>query len=327
MKYLFLLYLLCVSSFALKAAEGTNSHNDTFSEKRKIDGAIGQKLEIESITWIGGWGLLIKHGNGTQQKMPVDFDQITLMVKNKGFSNTFQIPFSFKGVISSQKRNLYIVPLNDLYLPPGRYNLSLSFDKKEEIGKDAEKKNQNVPVFQMSVPEFVVLPNEDIKGSKIKESDIFTGDKDDSCELWHATLNAYYHCYHKDGNLFIKIRTEIVPVDKPVLGKIYAPYLKGDMPYLKETEQTYRVREHTALARLKIVITTGNKTKILYYPLPVYFSLSAGGKCEFTVCMKEGEWDEKKSRLNIEHLTTPEGMYGNIDSPFSKMIFHKETNT
>lgn len=327
MKYLFLFFLLCVSFFDLSAAVEGDANNASTSEKRKIDEPKGQKMEIESITWIGGWGLEMEHRNETEQKMPIDFDRITLTVKNKDFSGTYQIPFSFKGVIPSRDSNSYIIPLHDLDLPAGQYSLALVFEKNKGAGKGVRKKNQFVSVLNTAIPEFVAPPEVYKKVSQVKESDVLSHDKGCLVGPCEATVKVHYYPFSKEGDLFIRMRTEIASVDKTSIGKKFSPNSKGESPYIKDSAQPYRTREHTALARLKITITTGKELKTIYYPLPVYFSLPAGERCEFTVCLKKMEWDEKKSHMEVEHLVAPEGHCMNTVFPFSKMIFHKEANT
>lgn len=309
------------------------------SEKKNADEMPETKNKMKCITWIGGWGIEIDQFNETDQKMPVDFDWITINVESKKFNGMCRIPFSFKGVIPPKKNNKYIIPLNDINLPVGNYKLYASFEKKEKTDKRWPERMQFSIVFEIEMPQFMSPPEDYKKVSQIKESDVFLdftkpalavtsenykGGLAIKGDEYKIPLNVYYHCSPQNGDLLVRMRTESAQEDKPFVGEIFCP---PSVDSEEKTRPLYGRRTHTALARLKIKITTGKDTKTIYHPLPVYFFLPAGEKCEFTVLLKNVEWDEKKSRLEIEHQSIPEGSFVNcFPLPFSQMIFHKDTN-
>lgn len=321
MKYIFLFSLSCASFFGLKEAEGTNSHNVTSSEKSEIYGFMEQKMEIKSIFWIGGWGLFLQYYNQREQKISIDFDRINLTAKGKDFSGKYKIPFSFKGVIPSQKIIWYIVPLNDLGLPAGRYSLSLVFEKNKETGKGSDKKIQSEPVLRAEVLDFVAPPDDYKTVSQINVSDYYSNYKENLMGTTCFPLNTYYHCFSQNGDLFVRVRTEATPDNKSHVGTLAIP-----IKYAGSSDESEE-RKYTALSRLKIKISTGKTSKTFYYPTPVNFTLVAGEKFEFSFCLKKTEWDDKNSRMEIEYMHWPDGLRDQIGAfplPFSKMIFHKD---
>lgn len=307
------------------------------SEKKNADEMPETKNKMKCITWIGGWGVEIDQFNETDQKMPVDFDWITMNVESKKFNGMCRIPFSFKGVIPPKKNNKYIIPLNDINLPVGDYKLGASFEKKEKTDKRWPERMQFSIVFEIEMPQFMSPPEDYKKVSQIKESDVFLdftkpalavtsenykGDLAIKGDEYKIPINVYYHCSPQNGDLLVRMRTESAQEDKPFVGEIFCP---PSVDSEEKARPLYGRRTHTALARLKIKITTGKDTKTIYHPLPVYFFLPAGEKCEFMILLKNVEWDEKKSRLEIEHQSIPEGSFVNcFPLPFSQMIFHKD---
>lgn len=186
-----------------------------FCRRKKLD-ASGQKIIGKPISWIGGWGVLVEHHNRTEQKETIDFDRITVVIKNKNFSGIYHIPFSFKGMILPQNRNSYIIPLSDLELPQGHYLLSVDFEKNK-----GEKENiQFGSILKTAVPEFVSPPEDYEIIRQVKESDVFRGDRKDGLKKIkeEVPLNAYYHCFSKNNDLFIGVRTEVPDNNKPFMG-------------------------------------------------------------------------------------------------------------
>lgn len=237
--------------------------------------------KVTQINWTGGWGLCVSLRNHSGKPQRLEADHISLISKEKGMEPV-EVPMPFQGVVPSEGVVTCIIPLQDEKLPEGKYPLELLFIKN---GKEVE--------LALAYPEFS-SPHVAYDRNKVfKESG-----KMDS----NNYLDAVCIAEQKGEDLLLNMSVRNNSSKPFRTNQLYV-----ESPgYLKLREED---RKRSRLDRFCVSVISGDKVaEKRYVPVPVDITLNAGEAFEMVVLVKNMKKPEKPDRIEVTHLSIPEGL-------------------